>query len=170
MTPGFNLNHPRCHQPLHRDQLRRQRGVLSCSLVTGGRCFLPVHSRLISSYIFSGRRGCAITNMSTTATPSSNRRFDATACISRDVEEDPLGILRKVQSSGHDRNSSHRFVRPEEVLMDCENGNPCEVIDAILRNSQAIRDRVSSRQVSQTTGEDTNVQRIAVHCTDNASL
>lgn len=93
--------------------------------------------------------------MSTAAAPSSNHQFDAAAWVSHDVEEDPLGILRKVPS-GHDRvdktTTSRRLLEPPQeelmrVVAECGNGNPCEVIDAILRKSQAIRDRVSSRQV-----------------------
>lgn len=96
------------------------------------------------------------TNMSTAATPCSNDQFDAAAFVSRDVDEDPLGILRKVPS-GHERvdetTGSRRLLEPAEELMraaaECGNGNPCDAIEAILRSSQAIRDRVSSRQVCQ---------------------
>lgn len=91
-----------------------------------------------------------------TATLSSNHQIDAAACVSHDAEEDPLGILRKVPS-GHDCEDktagSRRLLEPPEELIrvpadHCESGNPCEVIDAVLRSSQAIRERVSSRQVS----------------------
>lgn len=112
-----------------------------------------------------------------TATPSSNQKqFDATttACVPHDVdEEDPLGILRRVKvPGGHDhvdntKTSSRRLLeRPEELMRAavdcCENRNPCEVIDAILRSSQAIRDRVSSRQVRNPRGR-------TYTCTSNQS-
>lgn len=112
------------------------------------------------------------TNMSTAATPCSNDQFDAAAFVSRDVEEDPLGILRKVPS-GHERvdetTGSRRLLEPAEELMraaaECGNGNPCDVIEAILRSSQAIRDRVSSRQVCQKHREaHVSINQVALRC------
>lgn len=90
-----------------------------------------------------------------------------------DAEEDdndPLGILRAgergegAHREGRPRNSLERrdgctsggpvagrnMARPLEV--DCGRGDPCEVIDAILRNAKDVRDRVSSRQVRAAPG------------------
>lgn len=86
-----------------------------------------------------------------------------------DAEEDnddPLGILGTGERGGvgalregRPRNSLERrdgctsggpvagrnVARPFEV--DCGSGDPCEVIDAILRNAKDVRDQVSLRQV-----------------------
>ncbi len=83
----------------------------------------------------------------------------ATAAVGcREDEQDPLGILGGASdfhdgALKHAGGSRHHFESPAEIVQgggDCgENRDPREVIDAILRSSRAIRDRVSSRQVSQ---------------------
>lgn len=100
--------------------------------------------------------------MGTTSPTSNQQQFGATTYVYRHTEEDPLGILRRVPSS-HDRvdktTGSRRLLESsEETVADHENGNPCDVIDAILRSSQATRDRVSSRQVRQKYRETKHVQ------------
>lgn len=87
----------------------------------------------------------------------------ATAAVGcRDDEQDPLGILggaSGIQNGALKRADLRHFEYPEEILRGgggCgENRDPREVIDAILRSSRAIRDRVSSRQVSQHQLKDT---------------
>lgn len=92
-----------------------------------------------------------------------------------DEEEDPLGLLVRSDNSGVDKNkrtSLRRLISeppPEATMMepsgpeaaspaaaDCcyafNSGDPLEVIDAVLRSSKAVRDRVSSRQVSVNRG------------------
>lgn len=82
-------------------------------------------------------------------------------------DEDPLGILG--MSSGHDnRVDTYAAVSPATVAaslgpevpvrtsmvraptirVDRERRDPCEAIDTILRSSKDVRDRISSRQVS----------------------
>lgn len=105
------------------------------------------------------------------ATASSKHvEFDLAGMDGDDDERDPLGILRG-SSSGHD----HRvdtyaaaspaaaaavaslgpevsvrslMVRAPTIRVDRERKDPCEAIDAILRSSKDVRDRISSRQVS----------------------
>lgn len=89
-----------------------------------------------------------------------------------DDEEDPLGLL--VRNDGVDDKktggSSCLCLGPPGMMVmssggpetslrvaaadcyACDSGDPLEVIDAVLRSSKAVRDRVSSRQVSWNRG------------------
>lgn len=105
------------------------------------------------------------------ATASSKHvEFDLTGMDGGDDERDPLGILGG-PSSGHDHrvdtytaaspsaaaavaslgpevSMRSPMVRAPTIRVDRERRDPCEAIDAILRSSKDVRDRISSRQVS----------------------
>lgn len=108
-----------------------------------------------------------------TTNGDSNNTEVSTRYYYGDAEEDdndPLGIL----GAGKRGEGAHREGRPINSLerrdgftsgrpvaarnmarpfeMDCGRGDPCEVIDAILRNAKDVRDRVSSRQVRAAPG------------------
>lgn len=110
--------------------------------------------------------------MGTNAKAASSRHveFDLAGMHDDDERVDPLGILVG-SSSGRDRRVDTYaaaspaaaaaavslgpevrvrtpMTRAPTIRVDRERRDPCEAIDAILRSSRDVRDRISSRQVS----------------------
>lgn len=105
--------------------------------------------------------------MGTNATSTADGKhveFDLAGTLHHNDERDPLGILRG--SSGHDHRIPNTYAEaaaaaaslgPEVPVraptltlgVDRAGRDTFEAIDAILRDSKDVRDRISSRQVSE---------------------
>lgn len=86
--------------------------------------------------------------------PPSSNYFEFNTGAVHDDEEDPLGILEGASRRDHcaSRSGAATLEREAPVALstckvDFERGDPREAIDAILRHSKEVRDRVFSRQV-----------------------
>lgn len=83
---------------------------------------------------------------------SSNHYGFGTAVTYHDDDEDPLGILGgasrgKLGATKSRIGTAGMAVAPPTFGVDCERGDPCEIIDAILRRSKEVRNRVFTQQV-----------------------
>lgn len=73
-----------------------------------------------------------------------NKRTSLSSCL---ISGPPPGTIM-VSSSGPETTSSLRVAAADCCDAYDNSGDPLEFIDAVLRSSRAVRERVSSRQVS----------------------